>query len=229
MKKLFFVLAASACMMLAAQTAHAQLYFGGSIGFTSTSQTNGATDTKVTGSSFRFAPEVGYQINDKMAAGAAVTFQQGTPYMGAFDPNDLKSFLTSAGGIASDTQNTGGNGSQRWIGWRMAPYFRYYLFDSRRFDLFVDAVFAYGNFKQQTKANGNWDVPQGGTNINMLEMGARPGFRLKFDSGRFAIVGRMGTLGYQKLTQAGTANTGISRFGFDLDTNNILLGFCISL
>ena len=228
MKKLFFVLAASACMMLAAQTAHAQLYFGGSVGFTMTSLTNGAADTKQTGSSFKLAPEVGFQINDKMAAGGNITFQQGLPYMGAFDPNDLKSFLTSSGGMASDLANTGAAGSQHWSGIRFAPYFRYYLFDSRRFDLFVDATVAYGMFKQETKVNGVWQDNQG-TKYNMLEVGARPGFRLKFDSGRFAIVGRLGTFGYQNLTQAGTANTGISRFGFDLDTNNVLLGFCISL
>ena len=228
MKKLFFVLAASACMMLAAQTAHAQLYFGGSAGFTMTSYTNGANDTKTTGSSFKLAPEVGYQISDKIAAGATVTFQQGLPYMGSLDPNDLKSFVTSMTGMQSDMQNTGGNNSQRYNGFRMAPYFRYYLFDSRRFDLFVDAIVGYGMFKQETKVNGVWQDNQG-TKFNLLELGARPGFRLKFDSGRFAIVGRLGTLGYQNITQAGTANTGWSRFGFDLDTNNILLGFCISL
>ena len=228
MKKLFFVLAASACMMLAAQTAHAQLYFGGSVGFTMTSQTNGANDTKTTGSSFKLAPEVGFQINDKMAAGATVTIQQGLPYMGSFDPNDLKSFITSNIGMQADLGNTGGNGSQRYNGFRVAPYFRYYLFDSRRFDLFVDAVAAYGSFKSETKVNGTWQ-DDAGTKYNILEMGVKPGFRLKFDSGRFSIVGRLGTFGYQNLTLAGTANTGISRFGFDLDTNNIFLGFCISL
>lgn len=228
MKKLFFVLAASAFMMLAAQTAHAQLYFGGSVGFTTTSQTNGANDTKTTGSSYKLAPEIGYQISDKIAAGASITFQQGIPYMGAFDPNDLKSFLTASTGMQADLGNTGGNGSQRFNGIRIAPYFRYYLFDSRRFDLFVDAMFAYGTFKQETKVNGNWTDDQG-TKFNLLEIGARPGFRLKFDNGHFSIVGRLGTLGYQNLTLAGTARTGFSRFGFDIDTNNIMLGFVISL
>ena len=225
MKKLLFVLAASACMMLAAQTAHAQLYFGGSIGFTRTSMTDGDTTTKVSGSSFKIAPEVGFQLNDKMAVGGTVTIQQGLPYMGAFDLNDIKGFMTAAAGTYSDL-GTAGDGGQRYNGFRVAPYFRYYLFDTKRFDLFVDAVVAYGNFKSQTKTDSGWHTDEG-SKLNLFELGARPGFRLKFD--KFAVVGRLGSLGFQSLKLADTANTGATRFGFDLDTANILLSFTISL
>lgn len=228
MKKLFFVLAASACMMFAAKTAHAQLYFGGSVGFTTTSLTIGAEDSKTTGTSFKLAPEVGFQLNDKMAVGGNVTFQRGLPFMGALDPNDLKSIMTAAIGTESDLGNTGGDGSQRWSGIRMAPYFRYFLFDSNRFDVFVDAIAGYGTFKQEYKVSGSWQEVED-SKFNILEIGGRPGFRLKFDNGRFAIVGHLGTLGFQRISLASSANTGVSRFGFDLDTYNILLGFCISL
>ena len=220
MKKTFFALAAAAAMLFAAQNANAQLYFGGSLGFTSTTLVNG--NNKTSGSSYKLSPEIGYQINDRIAVGGTVTIQRGLPYLGSFDTNDLKGFITAAGSSAMDLQAD----NTRYNGFRIAPYFRYVIVDTRRFDLFVDAVVAYGSLSAQNKDGNN--VWQDGGKYNLLEFCARPGFRLKFDGGRFSIVGRLGSLGYQTLSQANTT-TKINRFGLDVDTNNIMLGFCISL
>lgn len=220
MKKTFFALAAAAAMLFAAQNASAQLYFGGSLGFTSTTLVNG--NNKTSGSSYKLSPEIGYQINDRIAVGGTVTIQRGLPYLGSFDTNDLKGFITAAGSSAMDLQAD----NTRYNGFRIAPYFRYVIVDTRRFDLFVDAVIAYGSLSAQNKDGNN--VWQDGGKYNLLEFCARPGFRLKFDGGRFSIVGRLGSLGYQTLSQANTT-TKINRFGLDVDTNNIMLGFCISL
>ena len=222
MKKTIIALAAAACMMFAAQTASAQLYFGGSLGFTTTSVTAGTTTNS--GTSFKISPEIGYQINDRIAVGGVITIQRGLPYMGSFDPNDLKGFGTAYASMQVDQNDMGGN---RFNGYRFAPYFRYIFVDTRRFDLFVDATIAYGSLSQQTRDNNN--IWQDGGKFNLLEIAARPGFRLKFDGGRFSIVGRLGSLGYQSLKVAGRTDQKISRFGLDVDTNNIMLGFCISL
>lgn len=207
-------------MLFAAQNASAQLYFGGSLGFTSTTLVNG--NNKTSGSSYKLSPEIGYQINDRIAVGGTVTIQRGLPYLGSFDTNDLKGFITAAGSTGMDLQAD----NTRYNGFRIAPYFRYVIVDTRRFDLFVDAVIAYGSLSAQNKDGNN--VWQDGGKYNLLEFCARPGFRLKFDGGRFSIVGRLGSLGYQTLSQANTT-TKINRFGLDVDTNNIMLGFCISL
>jgi len=220
MKKTFFALAAAAAMLFAAQNASAQLYFGGSVGFTSTTLVNG--NNKTSGSSYKLSPEIGYQINDRIAVGGTVTIQRGLPYLGSFDTNDLKGFITAAGSASVDLRAD----NSRFNGFRIAPYFRYVLVDTRRFDLFVDAVIAYGSLSSQVKDGNN--VWQDGGKYNLLEFCARPGFRLKFDGGRFSIVGRLGSLGYQTLSQANTT-TKLNRFGLDVDTNNIMLGFCISL
>lgn len=220
MKKTFFALAAAAAMLFAAQNASAQLYFGGSVGFTSTTLVNG--NNKTSGSSYKLSPEIGYQINDRIAVGGTVTIQRGLPYLGSFDTNDLKGFITAAGSTSMDLQAD----NTRYNGFRIAPYFRYIIVDTRRFDLFVDAVIAYGSLSAQNKDSNN--VWQDGGKYNLLEFCARPGFRLKFDGGRFSIVGRLGSLGYQTLSQANTT-TKLNRFGLDVDTNNIMLGFCISL
>lgn len=74
MKKTFFALAAAAAMLFAAQNASAQLYFGGSVGFTSTTLVVNATgENKTSGSSYKLSPEIGYQINDRIAVGGTVT------------------------------------------------------------------------------------------------------------------------------------------------------------
>lgn len=222
MKKAIITLAAAACMMFAAKTASAQVYFGGSIGFTTTIVTAGNTTNN--GSSYKFSPEVGYQINDKIAVGGVITIQRGLPYLGSFDMNDLKGFGTAYASMQADQNDMGGN---RFNGIRFAPYFRWIFVDTRRFDLFLDATFAYGNLSQQFRDNNNtW---QDGQKFHLLEIAARPGFRLKFDGGRFSIVGRLGSLGYQNLRLAGRTDQKISRLGLDMDTNNIMLGFCISL
>lgn len=224
MKKLFFVLAASALMMLASTTAKAQLYFGGSIGFTTSSmKTEGNTTSGV---SFKLAPEVGYQFNDRMAAGGTISFQRGLATLGSFDMNDLKGLITAAAGTETDLGNTPNNGANRFNVFRMAPYFRFHIIETRRFNLFVDGVVAYSSVTQQNKANNAWTDAN---KFGMFEVGARPGFMLKFDGGHFAVIGHLGNLGFQSVSRTNGASASISRFGLDVDANNLSLGFIYML
>ena len=65
MKKYFLM----AIMAVAAITASAQVYVGGSLGFASVSPEKGDTQT-----SFTIAPEAGYSLSDKVAIGIALGF-----------------------------------------------------------------------------------------------------------------------------------------------------------
>lgn len=240
MKKLFFVLAASACMMLAAQTASAQIYFGGSVAYSSTSTDDGLNTqtSKQSGSSYKLMPEIGYRINKTMAVGGTVGIMHGFAALGALDPNDYKGIMLAAAGSAGDmleAQTTIGTrtaGNRKVNGIRFAPYFRYTIVNGRRFDLFVDGVVGYSQFKSETlNANNAWVA---GPTYSMTEVGARPGFLVKFDS-NFSIIAHLGNLGIQNI-KGETINpdnskttTSISRFGLDVDSNNIFLGFIYTL
>ena len=240
MKKVFFALAASACMMLAAQTASAQLYFGGSVAYSSTTTDDGQNTqtSKQSGSSYKLMPEIGFRLNKTMAVGGTVGVMHGFAALGALDPNDYKGLLMAAAGTAGDmleAQNNLGQktaGNQKIDGIRFAPYFRYTIVNGRRFDLFVDGVIGYSQFKSQTLNNTNAWVD--GPTYTMTEVGARPGFMVKFDS-NFSIVAHLGNLGIQNI-KGETVNAdnskstmSVSRMGLDVDSNNIFLGFIYSL
>lgn len=217
MKKVLFLLAAAAMMLVTGQNAKAQLYAGGSFGYSTTtlSNTNGAS---VSGSSYKLLPEAGYKLNDKMAVGGSIGLIRGYAALGSFDPGDLKGFLNMAMGAASDYSNLDRHVSCI----RIAPYFRYILFNTRHIDLFVDAGLALGlvSISQKDDDTGLWQSIPG---VTAFEIAARPGFAYNLDK-NIAIVGHLGSLGFQSLSQKDT-NIKATRLGLDMDTNNILIGF----
>lgn len=216
MKKVLSLLAAAALLLVASQSAKAQIYAGGSIGYSTTTLRPGDGSNNRSGSSFKFLPEVGYRINEKMAAGGSLGYMQGYAAFGSFNPNDLKGFMQMAMGIGADIS---GNDS-RVTCFRFAPYFRYVLFNTRRVDLFVEASFALGLINMSQKVGGVWQDPE---KFSVIEIAGRPGFSFNIDS-HFSIVGHLGSIGFQNLKYDATDDS-ISRIGTDLDTSNILLGF----
>lgn len=239
MKKIIFA-AAAALMMLIGTKANAQLYFGGSVAFSTSSFDDGqnTANSKTSGTSFKFMPEVGFRINDRMAVGGTIGYMHGIAALGSLDPNDYKGLLLAAAGVSGDrlsaNNSVGVNvGGRKIDGVRFAPYFRFSIVNSRRFDLFVDGVIGYSSIKQENlnQATGAW--VQGPT-YGLLEIGARPGFLVKFD-GHFSIMAHIGTAGFQNLTQTqinadnSKSTTTVSRIGLDVDSANIMLGFIYSL
>lgn len=239
MKKIFFA-AAAAFMMLMSINANAQLYFGGSVAFTTTSWDDGLNqaNSKTSGASFKVMPEVGFRINDRMAVGGTVGYMHGLAALGSFNPNDYKGLALAYAGIQGDGLSTTNNqgvlqgNATKVDGVRFAPYFRFSIVNTRRFDLFVDGVIGYSAIKtQRLNAQNAW---VDGPSYGLLEFGARPGFLVKFD-GHFSIMAHVGSLGYQGLTSttvnpdnSKTTST-INRFGLDVDSYNIMLGFVYSL
>ena len=238
MKKIIFA-AAAALMMLIGTKANAQLYFGGSVAFSTTTWNDGQNQANsiTSGTSFKFMPEVGFRINDRMAVGGTVGYMHGLAALGSLNPNDYKGMLLAAAGMRGDqlsaTNANGQNlGGQRVDGIRFAPYFRFSIVNSRRFDLFVAGVIGYSSISTQNlNAQNAWVE---GPKYGLLEIGARPGFLVKFD-GHFSIMAHIGSLGYQNISttrinpdNSRTTST-IGRFGLDVDSANIMLGFIYSL
>ena len=66
-----------------------------------------------------------------------------------------------------------------------------------------------------------------GTNYNLIEVAARPGFMVKFGP-KFNVICRIGALGVQSAKQQ-DSEAGVTRFGLDFDSNNLMLGFVFNL
>lgn len=238
MKKIVFA-AAAALMMLIGTKANAQLYFGGSVAFSTTTWNDGQNqaNSKTSGASFKILPEVGYRLNDRMAFGGTIGYMHGIAALGSLNPNDYKGILLAAAGIAGDqlssTNSSGVNvGGNKIGGIRIAPYFRYTVLGSRRFDLFVDGVVGFSSISTQNLNAANAWVE--GPKYGLLEIGVRPGFLVKFD-GHFSIMAHVGSLGLQNIAttrinpdNSKTTST-ITRFGLDVDSANIMLGVIYSL
>lgn len=226
MKKIFALIAVAAGMLFAAQTASAQLYFGGAVSFTSTTQKTPAAisatgqDQTTSGSSICFIPEVGYKINDNIAVGGRIGYGTGAAAFGDIDPNSAD-FGTAVNEMQNDIQNA--NNLTTSI--TFAPYFRYYIYNGRRFSFFAEAVVVYGSMNTKAKdAQGVW---QDGAKWSMFELGAKPGFSLNLDN-HFAVIGHLGLIGFQSLKNARTDQS-VSRVGMALSTNSLTIGFVYSL
>ena len=112
MKKIMMTLAA----VCVAATMNAQGYIGGSLGFTS-DKTN---DGKVTTTGFAIAPELGYNLDDKMAVGVALGFGYAKTKN---DDTDTE--------VSATTFN-------------IKPYLRYQAFEVGKLNVFVDGGLNFG-------------------------------------------------------------------------------------
>lgn len=106
----------------AAFSMSAQIYVGGSLGFSSSKLDvgadlsplseiplgqylgikNGDKGPSFSGSSFQIRPEIGYKINDKMALGIELGYTKGAPTFGNFSSADLKGTFTSVSSAIAD-------------------------------------------------------------------------------------------------------------------------------
>ncbi len=116
MKKILMTLAA-ACM---AVTMNAQVFVGGSVGVASIK--NGNADAETT---YKFVPEVGYNISDEWAVGVALGYQKGAC-----------SLLNGTYGQDVTTEVFSIN-----------PYARYTVFNSQLVNVFVDGGVGFGSYK----------------------------------------------------------------------------------
>lgn len=199
MKKIFMTLAAVAV----AATMNAQLYIGGSLGFqTRTTKTDVAGTNPVQTidskwSEFSILPEVGYNLNEKMAVGMQI----------GFTATDDK-----------DANNTKSNA------FTIAPYFRYTFVKWDKVSLFADAGI---NFRTGTTKVYSTDPTTGkevstDNNTNRFFIGVVPGIAFQA-SEKVSVVAKLGTgLGYthEKVSDA----VKFDQFGFDVNSLGLQLG-----
>lgn len=116
MKKILMTIAAA----FVAVTMNAQVFVGGSVGVASIK--NGNADAETT---YKFVPEIGYNINDEFAVGVTVGYQQGAC-----------SLLN--GTYAQDVTTKA---------FTISPYARYTVVSSNLVNVFVDGGVGFGSYK----------------------------------------------------------------------------------
>lgn len=128
-------------------------------------------------------------------------------------------------------------------GLAVAPYFRYNFVTNKYFDLFAEARIGYtaGKLKANIDAyayGGNPLLKDSdiSVNLNLFEVSFRPGIAVKITD-RINLTAKLGYLGYQNLSlgfddaakkfgieKDEVAKPKLSRFGLNLDANNIIFG-----
>ena len=121
----------AALVAVASLSASAQVYVGGQLGFATGKAGDGADNTY----KFAIAPEVGYNFNEKWAAGIQIGF---TSANGAFDENNVPQTPTKWGKSNS--------------AFAIAPYARYTFAKTGIASFFVDGGFA-AQFMNNSRGN----------------------------------------------------------------------------
>lgn len=213
MKKFFLSIV---LVLSCALFANSQLYLGGTLGF-SYSKLNLDSETNQSGSSFKFLPEIGWQINNKFAAGITVGYIKGLAALGTFDPSDMKGFIS---GLASTATDVSGDDmvNTSMSAFRIAPYARYTVFKKKWFEIFIDGVIGF-NFGKGESDNDEISVDK---NITTFEIAVKPGVAFEVTK-NIKLFAKLAAVGYQHASMS-DSDISVSRFALDVDGNNILFG-----
>ena len=201
--------------MSAMQAQESKFYVGGTLGFTWSKLKS--DDTSTSGASVKVMPEVGYNLSDKWALGVSLGYSHGYAAFGGIDFNDLKSI---ANAVASTAADVASDGTAKLNSFRFAPYARYNFWQTGKLKFFLEGSLGYIHVGMTGDALEDrlGEDPV----LNVVELNIRPG--LSFDaSKKITLVAKVGSLGFihGKEKESGTK---LNRFGFDMDTYNILLG-----
>lgn len=190
MKKILMI----AVMAVAAVSANAQWYIGGSFGLNFTKATKDA-DSQTT---LNIAPEVGYNINDNWAVGAQVGFGM------------VNNLLDISEGSANETGTS----------FTITPYARYTFAKTGIASFFCDG---YVSFSSQNYGYNDFykTTVKYGKSGSVFSVGIRPGISLKA-SDKVSLVAILGNLSYTK--NSDDVLGGGSNFGINADNNDISLG-----
>ena len=109
---------------MVAMTMNAQVYVGGSVGFGSAKLGSGDSE-----STYKIAPEVGYNLNDQWAVGLVLGYQKGSCNFGHLDFNPGKTEVFVA-----------------------SPYVRYTFFEADMVNLFMDGMIGFASYKDAGSA-----------------------------------------------------------------------------
>ena len=203
-KKFFAIVALFTCITLGM---NAQVYVGGSLGFTSSKMSNGGHDQD--GSSFKILPEIGYQLDPSLSIGLQVGYSHGYAAFGSLNVTDFKAIMNTAISTATDISED----DTKLNSFTFAPYVRYNVLNFGKVNFFVEGSVGYTNIKTE----GNRDYK-----VDALEIAIRPGVSFQL-SDRINALAKLGSLGYMEAKEK-ESDQKITRFGLDADTYNLLLG-----
>lgn len=214
-KKVILLVALLACMT----TASAQMYIGGSLGFSTSKVDNGNTDQS--GSSFKLLPDIGYQVDDNMSVGVQIGYSHGMCSFGSLNVTDVKSALGSMVSTMADINDE----DMKLNGFSISPYIRYNMVNYGAASLFIEGYVGYDNISTDglslSSSSSNQKVDK--MTFNAFELGLRPGVSLKIGSKLEAIC-KLGAVGFISAKEK-ESDLKITRFGVDVDSYNLLLGF----
>lgn len=211
MKKLMALVA----FMALTVSASAQVYVGGSVGFTSSKTEGGGADKD--GSSFKLMPEIGYQLDQQMSVGVQIGYSSGYAAFGSLSVTDFKGLLNTAVSTYADL----GSDDMKLKSFTFAPYIRYTALELGKANIFIEGSVGYTNITMDQASAGNHRL--GETKVDVIEVAVRPGVELKITD-RFSAIAKLGSLGYISAKEK-ESDSKLTRFGLDVDSYNILLGF----
>ena len=191
LRKLFLTLS---FLLIVCEAANAQVYIGSTFGFTSRKDAGG-----VSKKDFKFVPEIGYQLNEKVYVGTNLGYRR-----------------------IGDATNSGFTyACDKYISFGIAPYIRYNLYQNEKVRLFADGVVSVWHAKYKGLQNAG---EQTGRNIegNRGTAGIRPGITC-YATLHFSFIAKIGWLGYSSTKMKGYKAT--STWNTDVDTDNLSIGF----
>lgn len=221
MKKILLLLA---FVLSGFSMAQAQVYVGGSLGVSHSKVDFGCSDQS--GTSFKILPEVGYQLSDSWSIGLGFGFMKGYAALGALDPSDYKALANAAvSGVADVTSDDMVDLDLKAI--HVAPYVRYTFWKPGKFEFFIDGMFGMNFVKGIPEYSGSTgysssDEDGDDEEFTSFEINFRPGVSYAVTD-HIKLTARIGSLGYQHLKMK-DSDLKVSRFGLDVDSNNLLFG-----
>lgn len=197
MKKIIFL----AFMALGFFSVSAQMWVGGSIGFTSTSSDseNQGYTSKSDLTRFDFTPEVGYALNDRFSLALALGYN-----------------LSHIDGSTIAPDGTKVGHDNKLHGFTIHPYVRYHFAEWQKVRFFVD-----GGLKYTDTSNKLNDVR---TSTTSFAVTFAPGISYQLTP-RLGLVTHIGSLGWERTD----ADSGVDNDFFLSLTNNLYFGFYVNL
>ena len=175
-------------LMLYGFTANAQVYVGGTFGFTSRKDVNG-----VSKSNFTIVPEVGFRLNEKFSIGMNLGYR--------------KRGVTDDGSFSYTCD--------KYVSFGIAPYIRYNLYQYSKIRVFTDGVASLWHVKYKGLQNAGAET---GNDIdgNRYTIGIRPG--IAFDAtDHFSFLAKIGWIGYSSTKMDGYKATNTWNINADTD------------
>lgn len=209
MRKRILIIAA---LMAFIATANAQVFMGGSFGFTSTKYGDQS------GTSFKIIPDVGYQLDDDLAIGIQIGYSHGYASFGSLTVTDIKSTLSTIVSASADLNSD----DMKLNSFTIQPYARYNVVNFGKANLFLEGYIGYTSISTDETPTTTGGTTPNETTLSAFEIGVRPGISIGV-SDKLDVICKLGSVGYISAKEKDSDDS-ITRFGIAADTYNLLFG-----